>query len=150
MKDFRQLKVWEKAHQLTLSSYTATRGFPSEERFGLTSQIRCCSALLPPILRKVAEEVPVASFKDFYRLPWDRHLSWITTFCWPRISGFWIQASIVNWKVKGLKLGACLRRLFAKYTQNVIKVPDLLLTAYCLLPCVKCLLAPNPPPFSSE
>ncbi len=44
MKDFRRLLVWEKAHQLTLALYAATAGFPREEQFGLTSQIRRCSA----------------------------------------------------------------------------------------------------------
>jgi len=40
MKDFRQLKVWEKAHALALVMYKATADFPKEERYGLTSQIR--------------------------------------------------------------------------------------------------------------
>ena len=44
MKDFRQLKVWEKSHQLVLAIYSATAAFPSEERFGLTIQIRRASA----------------------------------------------------------------------------------------------------------
>jgi four helix bundle protein len=44
LKDFRQLKVWEKAHQLTLSVYRATGEFPKEERHGLTDQIRRASA----------------------------------------------------------------------------------------------------------
>ncbi len=43
MKDFRGLKVWEKAHRLTLEVYKATRRFPREELFGLTSQMRRCS-----------------------------------------------------------------------------------------------------------
>jgi hypothetical protein len=30
MKDFRQLKVWEKAHQLALEVYKATTAFPKE------------------------------------------------------------------------------------------------------------------------
>jgi hypothetical protein len=30
MKDFRQLKVWEKAHQLALAVYKVTKGFPKE------------------------------------------------------------------------------------------------------------------------
>jgi hypothetical protein len=38
MKDFRQLKVWEKSHQLALSIYKAIKEFPEEERYGLTSQ----------------------------------------------------------------------------------------------------------------
>jgi four helix bundle protein len=44
MKDFRNLKVWEKAHCLTLAVYKATGRFPREELFGLTSQMRRCSA----------------------------------------------------------------------------------------------------------
>ena len=40
MKDFRNLKVWEKAHQLTLALYRITASFPREEAYGLTSQIR--------------------------------------------------------------------------------------------------------------
>ena len=44
MKDFRDLKVWERAHRLTLDLYEVTRGFPREELYGLTSQMRRCSA----------------------------------------------------------------------------------------------------------
>jgi four helix bundle protein len=40
MKDFRDLKVWEKAHLLVLDSYKATNNFPKQEIFGMTSQIR--------------------------------------------------------------------------------------------------------------
>jgi four helix bundle protein len=39
--------VWEKGHQLTLASYHATSDFPRQEIFGLTSQIRRCSASIP-------------------------------------------------------------------------------------------------------
>ena len=44
MKDFRDLKVWDKAHRLTLDVYKATSQFPREELYGLTSQMRRCSA----------------------------------------------------------------------------------------------------------
>jgi four helix bundle protein len=44
VKDFRDLKVWERAHRLTLDLYEVTRGFPREELYGLTSQTRRCSA----------------------------------------------------------------------------------------------------------
>lgn len=40
MKNFRDLKVWKKSHQLTLAVYRATRRFPRDEVYGLTSQIR--------------------------------------------------------------------------------------------------------------
>jgi len=44
MKDFRDLKVWEKAHLLTLDCYKTTESFPKAEIFGLTSQIRRAAA----------------------------------------------------------------------------------------------------------
>lgn len=46
MKGFRDLKVWEKAHGLTLEVYRVTTTFPKDERYGLTSQIRrACSSI---------------------------------------------------------------------------------------------------------
>jgi four helix bundle protein len=40
MKDFRDLKVWGKAHDLALDCYTLTANFPKNEIFGIVSQIR--------------------------------------------------------------------------------------------------------------
>lgn len=40
MRDFRELKVWHKAHALTLDVYRATKLFPREELYSLTNQIR--------------------------------------------------------------------------------------------------------------
>jgi four helix bundle protein len=44
MQDFRNLQVWEKAHRLTLDVYAASHGFPKEEMYGLTSQVRRAAA----------------------------------------------------------------------------------------------------------
>ena len=43
MRDYRDLKVWTKAHRLTLAVYKSTEHFPKSELFGLTSQIRRAS-----------------------------------------------------------------------------------------------------------
>ncbi len=46
MKNFKELKVWVKAHQLTLAVYQATSTFPSTELYGLTSQTpRSCASI---------------------------------------------------------------------------------------------------------
>jgi len=37
---FQDLIVWQKAHQLVLGIYRETKGFPKEEVYGITSQIR--------------------------------------------------------------------------------------------------------------
>jgi four helix bundle protein len=47
MKDFKDLKVWERGHKLTLEIYKITSGFPREEMYGLTSQMRRSCASIP-------------------------------------------------------------------------------------------------------
>ena len=47
MKDFRQLKVWQKSHQLALDLYQITVSFPRSETYGLTSQIRRAGVSIP-------------------------------------------------------------------------------------------------------
>lgn len=47
MQNFRDLKVWQKAHALTLDIYKATRNFPREELYGLTSQLRRAASSIP-------------------------------------------------------------------------------------------------------
>jgi len=47
MKDFRKLKVWEKAHSLVIEIYRVTDNFPKSETFGLTSQIRRACVSIP-------------------------------------------------------------------------------------------------------
>jgi four helix bundle protein len=64
MQDFRKLQVWTKAHQLTLQVYLETRPFPKTELFGLTSQMRRCSA---SIGANIAEGCGRGSDSDFGR-----------------------------------------------------------------------------------
>jgi len=48
VKDFRDLKVWQKAHPLTLAVYRITASFPRQELYRLTSQSRrSCSSISP-------------------------------------------------------------------------------------------------------
>ena len=47
LSDYKQLKVWEKSHQLTLDVYRTTASFPKEEMYGLTSQIKRAAGSIP-------------------------------------------------------------------------------------------------------
>ena len=47
MQNFKDLKVWDKAHQLTLSIYKISASFPKEEVYTLTNQLRRASASIP-------------------------------------------------------------------------------------------------------
>src|SRR5262249_35878255 len=64
VRDFRELKVWEKAHQLALAVYGASAGFPKEELYGLTSQVRRCAASIPA---NIPEGCGRSSDADFAR-----------------------------------------------------------------------------------
>src|SRR5213592_2111618 len=65
MQDFRELRVWNTAHELTLAAYQITRGFPKSELYGLTSQIRRSAA---SICANIAEGCGRGSRRDFARL----------------------------------------------------------------------------------
>ena len=47
VKDFRKLKVWERAHQLVLAIYHTTSSFPRDETYGLSAQIRRSASSIP-------------------------------------------------------------------------------------------------------
>jgi four helix bundle protein len=47
MRDFKQVKVWQKGQQLALDVYAATATFPREEMYGLTSQLRRAASSIP-------------------------------------------------------------------------------------------------------
>jgi len=47
MNSFRELKVWQEAHNLTLKIYKITKNFPQEEKFRLISQLCGSSASVP-------------------------------------------------------------------------------------------------------
>lgn len=64
MQDFRNLEVWQRAHQVVLAVYRVTTGFPSGERFGLTSQMRRCAVSIPS---NIAEGSGRDSDPDFAR-----------------------------------------------------------------------------------
>jgi four helix bundle protein len=47
LKNFKELKVWQKSYQLCLKLYKTTKVFPKEEIYGLTSQIRRSAVSVP-------------------------------------------------------------------------------------------------------
>src|SRR3972149_1173847 len=46
-KAFRDLIVWQKAHQFVLSIYRYSEGFPKNEVYGVTSQLRRAAVSVP-------------------------------------------------------------------------------------------------------
>jgi four helix bundle protein len=61
---FRKLIVYQKAKQLTLLVYRATKDFPKEERYGITSQARPAAL---SIAANIVEGYVKSSRKEFVR-----------------------------------------------------------------------------------
>ena len=67
-KTFQDLIVWQKAHKFVLSIYTATKKFPPDERFGLTSQIRRASVSIPANIAEGFSKKTKADKARFYNI----------------------------------------------------------------------------------
>jgi four helix bundle protein len=68
VKNFRDLMVWQKAHTLTLASYRGTAEFPRQEIYGLTSQIRRCSASIAANIAEGCGKRGNAEFQRFLNI----------------------------------------------------------------------------------
>jgi four helix bundle protein len=64
-RSFHELKVWQKAHGLTLAVYKITAGFPREELYGLTAQIRRSCSSIPANLAEGCGRNGDAEFARF-------------------------------------------------------------------------------------
>ena len=64
MRDFRQLRIWEASHKLTLEIYDVTKEFPKDELFALTNQMRRSASSIPT---NIAEGCGRETNKDYTR-----------------------------------------------------------------------------------
>ena len=47
LKNYKELQVWQKSYNLCLDIYKVTKGFPKEELYSLTSQMRRSAISVP-------------------------------------------------------------------------------------------------------
>ena len=64
MRNFKELKVWQKAFEIAINCFRITNEFPLEEKFGLVSQINRCGVSIPS---NIAEGSSRTSDKDYSR-----------------------------------------------------------------------------------
>ncbi len=62
---FRDLLVWQRSMQLTEAVYRLTEGFPREERYGLTSQIRRSAVSIPSNIAEGQGRTNLGEFRQF-------------------------------------------------------------------------------------
>lgn len=64
MHQYKELLIWKKSRLFCSKIYNATADFPSEEKFGITNQLRRASVSIPS---NIAEGSSRKSNKDFAR-----------------------------------------------------------------------------------
>lgn len=65
MHNIKELKIWNKAIELTVEIYKATEKFPKEETYGLTSQIRRAAVSIPSNISEGAGRNSNNEFRHF-------------------------------------------------------------------------------------
>jgi four helix bundle protein len=68
MKDFRSLRVWEKAHILTLAIYKSTEEFPKQELYALTNQIQRAAVSVPANIAEGCGKDSDAELKRYFSI----------------------------------------------------------------------------------
>jgi four helix bundle protein len=64
MKNFKELRIWQKGFDIAVKSIQLTKSFPSEEKFGICSQISRAAVSIPS---NIAEGSSRKSEKDYDR-----------------------------------------------------------------------------------
>ena len=65
LKSYRDLEVWKKSIELAEMVYRISARFPSEEKFGLTSQVRRAAVSVPANIAEGAERHGTGEFLQF-------------------------------------------------------------------------------------
>jgi four helix bundle protein len=65
VKNYRELIVWQRAMEVVEMVYTLTKGFPNDERFGLTSQVRRAAVSIPSNIAEGQARDSTAEFLRF-------------------------------------------------------------------------------------
>ena len=65
MNNLKELKIWNKAIDLAVDVYKAISTFPTDERFGLTSQSRRAAVSIPSNIAEGAGRNSVKEFNNF-------------------------------------------------------------------------------------
>ena len=68
MQNYKDLKVWDKAHQLTLKDYQASKSFPKDEMYSLTNQLRRASSSIPANIAEGCGKNTKSDFANFLNI----------------------------------------------------------------------------------
>ncbi len=76
--NFRKLKIWQSSLELVFKTYEITNTFPSDEKFGLVSQLNRCSVSIPSNIAEGASKTSSKHFVNFLEISLGSAFEWET------------------------------------------------------------------------
>ncbi|MBC2711561.1 MAG: four helix bundle protein [Desulfosarcina sp.] len=79
LKNYKELKVWQKSYGLCLEIYRITGKFPKNERYSLTSQTRRSAVSVPSNMADGKQRQIISGYSTLHT---DRYVSWKLRSCY--------------------------------------------------------------------
>jgi four helix bundle protein len=111
MAPYERFDAWQMAHKMAVLTYRATEGWPKEERFGLTIQVRRAALSVPTNIAEGAAKRGCREFRRFlnialgsmaeltYLLRFSRDLGLLTTESWLALEAVRDEAGKRTWQL---------------------------------------------------
>jgi four helix bundle protein len=108
---YERFEAWKVSHELALAVYSATRGWPRSELYGLTSQIRRAALSAPTNIAEGCAKRGPADFRRFlgyslgslselaYLLRFAHDVQFLTDEAWARLQQMRDKAAILTWRL---------------------------------------------------
>jgi len=76
--NFKKLTIWQEGIELVIETYKTTKAFPSEEKFGLSSQLNRCSVSIPSNIAEGTSKSSEKHFKNYLETALGSSFEWET------------------------------------------------------------------------
>ncbi len=76
--NFKKLTIWQEGIELVIETYKITKTFPSEEKFGLSSQLNRCSVSIPSNIAEGTSKSSEKHFKNYLEIALGSSFEWET------------------------------------------------------------------------
>ena len=75
MKNFKELRIWQKGMDIAVNCFKLTATFPKEEKFGLSIQVTRAAVSIPSNIGKEAAEIVKKIMQDSSKFLWDPRMN---------------------------------------------------------------------------
>ena len=120
MEDFKDLRVWQKAYELTLNVCRKSATFAKEEMYGLTSQLRRATMSIGANIAEGCGRGSDPELRRFLQIARGSANESNATFSWPETCGSYRQTISRMWKAMVLEMQRMLASLVQRFSLAVV------------------------------